>query len=162
MTKLISNGVNNQNTSIFYLWAAKIFIFLSVFSPLIVHGDFYFPYIAPKTIFFQLMATMAIFFYVLLAISDKSYLPKLDLMAKAVLGFFGTYERMLGVVNVAHFVGLFFVARAVFKSASDWLWLLRVFIFAGVLVSLYGLGQWLGWGALYHAGAGGIDGPIRH
>src|SRR3989344_1839961 len=178
MTKLISNGVNNQNTSIFYLWAAKIFIFLSVFSPLIVHGDFYFPYIAPKTIFFQLMATMAIFFYVLLAISDKSYLPKLDLMTKAVLGFFGvyalagilgvnpersffgTYERMLGVVNVAHFVGLFFVAKAVFKSANDWLWLLRVFIFAGVLVSLYGLGQWLGWGTLYHAGAGRIDATI--
>lgn len=170
--------MNNQNISIFYLWAAKFFIFLSVFSPLIVHGDFYFPYIVPKTIFFQLMATAALFFYVLLAISDKSYLPKWDLIAKSVLAFFGvyalagilganmersffgTYERMLGVVNVAHFVGLFFVARAVFVSVKDWLWLFRIFLFSSVLVGLYGLGQWLNLSFLYHPGAGRIDATI--
>lgn len=162
----------------FFVWTIKALIFISFFAPLIVGGSFYFPYIVPKTIFFQIAVELALFFYVLLIVTDRSYAPKWDLLAKSVIAFFGvyaiagilgvnpersffgSYERMLGVINVAHFVALFFVARAVFVSVKDWLWVFRVFLFASVLVGLYGLGQWLDLSFLYHAGAGRIDATI--
>jgi len=156
----------------------RIFIWASFFSPLIVGGSFYFPYIVPKTVFFQVVIELALFFYLLLVVLDKKYAPKLDGLALAVLSFFGvyvlasvfgvnparsffgTYERMLSVVNLAHFIALFFMARAVFTGAKDWLWTFRAFLAPAVLVGLYGFGQWLGWEALYHAGAGRIDATI--
>ncbi|OGD32531.1 hypothetical protein A3C91_03835, partial [Candidatus Azambacteria bacterium RIFCSPHIGHO2_02_FULL_52_12] len=74
--------------------------------------------------------------------------------------FFGTYERMLGVVNLAHFVALFFMVKSVFVSGRDWLMLLRVFLGASVLVSLYGIGQKLGMEWFYHANIDRIDSTI--
>lgn len=162
----------------FFVWIIKSLIFVSFFAPLIVGGSFYFPYIVPKTVFFQIVAELALFFYVLLIIVDGNYAPKWDLLAKSTLAFFGvyaiagilganpersffgSYERMLGVINVAHFIALFFVARAVFISLKDWVWLFRAFLFTSVSVGLYGLGQWLDLGFLYHAGAGRIDATI--
>ena len=167
-----------EDSKLFFLWTIKILILASFFAPLIVGGSFYFPYIVPKTVFFQITVELALFFYTLFIVTDRNYLPKWDMLAKSVIAFFGiyaiagilganpersffgTYERMLGVLNVAHFVALFFVARAVFVSNKDWLLAFRAFLLASVSVGLYGFGQWLGLSFLYHAGAGRIDATI--
>ncbi len=170
--------MNREAAQRFYLWMTKALIFTALFSPLVLSGIFYFPFIVTKTIFFQIAVELALFFYVLLAVLDEKYRPKFDTLTKAVLvffgvyvfasalgasparSFFGTYERMLGVVNLAHFVVLFLVVKSVFISGRDWLVLLRVFLGASVLVSLYGIGQKLGMAWFYHAGIDRIDSTI--
>lgn len=156
----------------------KWLIFASFFAPLIVVDFFFFPFIVPKTLFFQVVIEVALFFYVALILSNRSYLPKFDLIAKSVLVFFGVYvlaavfgenvfrsffgvfERMLGVFNLAHFVALFFITRSVFRRKNDWLQLFRVFLFAGVIVGLYGLAQKFGFYFVYNAGTNRIDATI--
>ncbi len=170
--------MNREEAKLFYIGAVRVCVLAALFSPLVLLSEFYFPYIVPKTIFFQFLVEGALFFWILLAALDRKYAPRFDLLSKAVLGFFaayalaaalganparsflGTYERMLSVVNLAHFVALFFIARAVFVERKDWLLLFRTFICASMLVSLYGLGQKLGFSSFYHAGIDRIDSTI--
>lgn len=161
-----------------YVNIAKGGIFASLFSPLVLSAPFFFPFIVPKTLFFQLAVTVALFFYIVLVALDKKYAPKFDTLTKLVLAFFGvyvcaaalganparsffgSYERMLSVVNMAHFVVLYLIVKSVFVSQRDWLWLLRASVGASVLVSAYGIGQKLGIEWFYHAGIDRIDSTI--
>lgn len=170
--------ITREELKQFYLYATKAFVFAALFSPLVISAYFFFPFIVPKTIFFQLMVAGALLFYTLLVLCDRAYAPKFDLLAKSVLGLFGvwmlsaalgenpvrsflgSYERMLSVVNLAHFVALFFIMRAVFASMKEWIVLLRVFLGVSVLVALYGIGQKLGIESLYHANIDRIDSTI--
>lgn len=150
----------------------------SLFAPLVLLSAFYFPYIVPKTLFFQAAVECALFFYILLAVLDKAYAPKFDRISKAVLVFFaayalagafganparsflGTYERMLSVVNLAHYIAFFVIARSVFTGVKDWLIFLRTFVTASVLVSVYGVAQKLGLSGVYHSSIDRIDSTI--
>jgi len=171
--------MNRNETEQFCLRAAQWFLLTSFFAPFVLVGAFFFPYIVPKTIFFQLAIECALFFYCLLIVLDKKkYAPRWDTLTKAVVGFFavwvaaaalgadplrsffGTYERMLSVVNLAHFIALYLIARAVFRNKKDWLFAFRTFVAASVVVSLYGIGQQLGLSGLYHAGIDRIDSTI--
>lgn len=170
--------MNREDMTQFCVRAAQWFLCASFFSPLVLVSGFFFPYIVPKTIFFQLAVECALFFYVLLWVLDKRYAPKFDMLTKAVLvffsvwalagicganpmrSFFGTYERMLSVVNMAHFIALYIIARAVFARPRDWLFAFRAFIGVSVLVSAYGVGQKLGLPWLYHTGIDRIDSTV--
>lgn len=172
--------MNREQAQNLYLNAVKAFIFIALFSPLVLSGAFYFPFIVVKTIFFQIAVESALFFYILLAVLDKRYAPKFDGLTKSVCAFFGvyvlasvlgadparsffgTYERMLGVVNLTHFIVLFFIVKAVFTTGKDWLLLLRVFLGASILLSLYGVAQKIGvtWSFIYHANIDRIDATI--
>ena len=156
----------------------KGFVLASLFAPLVVFDYSYFPFIVPKTIFFQVLVELALFFYLILVFSKRSYAPKLDMMTRAVLlffgvtvlaalfgenifrSFFGVFERMLGVFNLAHFVVLFLILRSVLTEKRDWILLFRTFVFSASLVGLYGLGQKLNLSFLYNAGASRIDATI--
>ena len=162
----------------FYKKIIKWLVMASLFTPLIVLNYFYFPFIVPKTIIFQILIELALFFYLLLVFSNRSYLPKLDMMTRAVLlffgiyvvaaffgenifrSFFGVFERMLGIFNLAHFVALFLILRAVFTEKKDWIFLFRTFLVAGSIVGLYGLGQKMNLGFLYNSGTDRIDATI--
>lgn len=169
-----------MSTQRFYLNAVRAFIFITLFSPLVISGEFYFPFIVVKTIFFQIAVECALFFYILLCVSDSRYVPKFDALAKSLCAFFsvyvlasmlgmdparsflGTYERMLGVVNLTHFIIFFFIVKSVFTTGKDWLVLLRVFLGVSVLLSLYGVLQKIGstWSFVYHANIDRIDATI--
>ncbi|MEK7452822.1 MAG: O-antigen ligase family protein [Patescibacteria group bacterium] len=156
----------------------KWLIAASFFTPLIVLSSFYFPLIVPKTLIFQALIECTLFLYILLVISNKSYLPKFDALTKSVLSFFciffisaifgenvfrsffGTFERMLGIFNLAHFVILFLIAKSIFIKEKDWIFLFRSFVVAGLAVALYGVGQKLGFSFLYNAGTNRIDSTI--
>lgn len=170
--------MNREEAKKLYVNIAKGGIFVSLLSPVALSAPFFFPFIVPKTLFFQIAVTVALFFYVLTVTLDEKYAPKFDTLTKLVLAFFGvyalaaalganparsffgTYERMLSVVNMAHFVALYLIVKSVFVSQKDWLWLLRAAVGASVLVSLYGVGQKLGMEWFYHAGIDRIDSTI--
>lgn len=156
----------------------KGLVFTSLISPLIVSKGFFFPFIVPKTIFFQIAIELALFFYILLAISYRRYLPKLDILTKSVLlffsicilagvlgenvskSFFGNFERMLGIFNLAHFIALFLIVKSIFIKDKDWTQLLRFPIAVSILISLYGIGQKMGLPFLYHSGIDRVDATI--
>lgn len=170
--------MNREEAKKLYVNIAKGGIFASLLSPVVLSAPFFFPFIVPKTLFFQISVTVALFFYIVVAVLDKKYAPKFDMLTKLVLAFFGvsvlaaalganpirsffgTYERMLSVVNMAHFVVLYLIVKSIFASQKDWLWLLRASVGASVLVSLYGVGQKLGVEWFYHAGIDRVDSTI--
>lgn len=170
--------MNKEEIKHFFLKTTQALLFASLFSPLVLAAGFYFPYIVPKTIFFQIAVEAALFFYILLISIDTKYAPKFDTLAKLILvfwgvsalaaalganpvrSFLGTYERMLSVVGLAHFVAFFFMIRAVFIRKNEWRVFFQTFIFAATLVSLYGIGQKLGLSWTYHADIDRIDSTI--
>lgn len=172
--------MNREESLRFYTYIVKACVLIALFSPLVLSSALYFPFIVAKTIFFQIAVEIALFFYILLAVLDKKYAPKFDGITKSVcvffgvyviaslLGadpvrsFFGTYERMLGVINLTHFIALFFIIKAVFTTQKNWLILLRTFLGVSVLLSLYGILQKMGvtWSFIYHANIDRVDATI--
>ncbi len=170
--------MNREEAKKLYVNIAKGGIFTSLLSPVVLSAPFFFPFIVPKTLFFQIAVTVALFFYIVVVALDKKYAPKFDTLTKLVLAFFGvsvlaaalganparsffgTYERMLSVVGMAHFVAMYLIVKSVFVSHKDWLWLVRASVGASMLVSLYGVGQKLGMEWFYHAGIDRIDSTI--
>lgn len=170
--------MNREKAKKLYVNIAKGGVFASLLSPLVLSAPFFFPFIVPKTLFFQIAVAIALFFYILAVALDKRYALKFDTLTKLVLAFFGvyvlaaalganpaksffgSYERMLSVVNMAHFVVLYLIMKSVFVSQRDWLWLMRASVGASMLVSLYGIGQKLGIEWFYHAGIDRIDSTI--
>ena len=100
----------------------KLGVGFILFIPLYVGGSFFFPFIFPKIWLFQLATEIILFFYVILAIYDNRYRPKLNLVTYALLAltlvlvitgftgidvfrsFWGNTERMSGVIAWFHFV----------------------------------------------------------
>ena len=170
--------MNREEAKLFCLKATRGFLYAALFAPLVLLSAFYFPYIVPKTIFFQIAVECALFFWILLVALDRRYLPKFDLLTRAVLvffglfvlasllgasparSFFGTYERMLSVVNFAHFVVFFLIAKSVFTTGRDWLAFFRAFLLVSALVSLYGVAQKFGVSWTSHADIDRVDSTI--
>ncbi|MBU3901232.1 O-antigen ligase family protein [Patescibacteria group bacterium] len=169
------NPAKNYSSS-WLLPTIKIGLFACLFMPLIVNGNFIFPYIFPKQAFFQIVVEIVLALYLFLALKDSQYRPRSSWLWRALLAYFfvmilssvfganfyhslwSNYERMAGVVSLFHYLGFLFVAANIFKSAKDWYAFFDVSIIAGILQALFGLGQLAG----IFASSGGvrIDGTI--
>lgn len=145
--------------------------YAAVFAPLILLRNFYFPFIVPKTIFFRSIAELMFFLWIVLAIKDSRFRPRWNskttwafgaflffVLLSGFLGldprmsFWGDFERMWGFITLAHFFAFFIVLSTTFQ-ARDWLRFFQVNLAVGSLVSLYGIGQWLGLSFFEQAGA---------
>jgi len=133
-------------------------IYFSLFVPLIVSGQFFFPFVAPKTTIFRIIVELIFLPYIFLAISNKKYRPRLNslmigvsvfLVVFAITSFTGvnfqrsfwsTYERMTGLWTMIHLFVFFLIITSVFKKLKDWERFLEVSIGVGILLSLYVLG----------------------
>jgi O-antigen ligase len=130
-------------------------VYLILFTPLIIHKSFFFPFVAPKTIFFRIMVEIILAAYLFLAITARNYRPKINILTVAIALFLGifilssfvgvnpdrsfwsTNERMTGVWTMLHLFAFFIVLVSVFKRRKDWERALGVSIIVGVLLSLY-------------------------
>lgn len=140
----------------------KYAVYLSLFTPLIVHKSFLFPFVVPKTIFFWATAEVIFFAWVLLAVFDKSFRPRKNLLVFAVMIFllvmlmasfrgvnwsqsmWGPIERMGGFITFAHLAAYFLALSFTFSplintnitaNRNEWRRILGVSIFVGVLVA---------------------------
>lgn len=129
--------------------------YLIMFTPLIVDTDFFFPFVAPKTIFFRIMIEIMLAAYLLLLLINRKYRPRLNHLTVALLlfllvfiiasftgvnfsrSFWSTYERMTGIFTMLHLGAFFVILTSVFKKRTDWEKFLGVSIIVGVLLGLY-------------------------
>src|SRR3989344_2988421 len=147
------------------LQAIKFGIYAVLFLPLVVFPDLiiplFFPFITSKAFLFQIIIEIIFALYLVLAIQNTSFRPKKSLLLGAVgayfgavflsalfgvdftRSFFGNYERMWGVFQLAHFFLFFIILAGVFKTKEDWLKLIKVALFSGALSVAVGLFQFL-------------------
>src|SRR3989344_2619206 len=109
-----------------------------LFIPLYVGGSFFFPFIFPKIWLFGLINEVIFFLYVILALLDSRYRPKINLVFWALTlltliltitsftgidpfrSFWGNNERMSGVIYWLHFVVFAVILSGVLKSKKEW------------------------------------------
>lgn len=131
----------------------KYTVYLSLFTPLIFHKSFLFPFVVPKTVFFWITVEVIFFTWILLAVWDKQFRPRKNVLFYAVLvfllimmmasfrgvnirqSFWGPMERMGGVITFMHLGAYFLALFSTFKTNEEWKGIFRVVVFVGVLVA---------------------------
>ncbi|PIV42968.1 MAG: hypothetical protein COS26_01325, partial [Candidatus Nealsonbacteria bacterium CG02_land_8_20_14_3_00_40_11] len=119
--------------------------------------DYFFPFVVPKTIFFRIVVDIIFISYVLLAVSNPKYRPKITpltisitiflgiLILTSVTGvnftrsFWSVFERMTGLLTFFHLYAFFLVLSSVFKERKYWERILSVSILVGALICFYAL-----------------------
>jgi O-antigen ligase len=126
----------------------------------LVVPSFLFPYVFPKVILFRsLVATLVASFALLWIVEGRQLRPRpsglvialLALVASLVastvcgvdprLSLWDTWERMLGLFSWLHYAAFFLILATVFRSAQDWLVLIRWGALVGALVGVIAILQ---------------------
>jgi len=134
-------------------------LFLIPFVGLIVSSSFFFPYITPKNIAFRLLVELGAIFYILLALREPAYRPRLTPILVAFLSFLGViliadifgeypfkaffsnFERMEGFVTHAHLFVYFLMLTSVFTTETLWKRFFQTSLGVSVIMGLFGLNQ---------------------
>lgn len=158
-------------------WVALGALFLVPLAPLVVADTFFFPFITGKAFYLRIIIELAVAAWVVLALLDKEYRPRISMVGAAVLGFvlwmcvadafalnatkafWSNFERMEGWVYLVHLLGFFFAASAVLRVEKKWrAWFLWSLVVAGIL-SLHALLQLSDFAAV-HQGSTRIDASL--
>lgn len=137
----------------------KYGIFAAAFIPLIIFSQFISPFHFGKGIIFRSMVELMAVFYLVLIIKDSSYRPKTTKLFWAVTlfvavfglttfisfdflqSFWGTLERMGGFYGLIHFWIFFVISISILKTKEEWLWFIKLSLFASLISSFYGFLQ---------------------
>lgn len=152
-------------------WTAVAALCAALFAPLIVSDSLFFPYITGKSLFFKAMAEVALAAWVLLALRDAAYRPRMSSLLwsfaafVAVVGLadaFGqsplksmwsNFERMEGFATIIHVFAYFFAASAILSTERLWKRFFETSMVASALVSIYAVFQMWGWVTASSGGA---------
>ncbi len=131
--------------------------YLALFSPLIFIGDYFFPFVVPKTIFFRIVVDIIFIAFILLAISNPKYRPRVNFLTITIAVFLGmiiltsitgvnfersfwsVFERMTGLLTLFHLFVFYIVLISCFQERRYWEKILSVSILAAVLICFYAL-----------------------
>ena len=155
-------ALKNSSAETVLLLLIKTGVFLIFLTPLIIFPFTFFPSVFGKVIFFRILVEIIFCAYLLLLFFNRKYRPKISLLFIALLvyievltlatlkglnpyrGFWGTTERMEGLLMYFHLFLFFVVLVGTFKKKDDWLGFLRFFVLVSVAVAFAGLCQKLG------------------
>lgn len=130
----------------------KIGTYLILFTPLIISGKFFFPFVGPKSLYFFALSEIIFLFYVILAIFSPKYRPRINIILITIFifiifsilssifgldfsqSFWSKYERMTGLLMWFHLL-IFFIASSSVFNKKDWL---RVFEFSLIVALIIG------------------------
>lgn len=158
-------------------FAALGALFLIPFAPLVVTSSFFFPFITGKAFFLRILIEIAVCAWVVLALLDRAYRPRLSLIGAAVVAFvvwmfladavalnaakafWSNFERMEGWVLLVHLLGFFFAASAVLRAEKRWRTWFLTSLGVSVIVSVYALMQLTGSLAI-HQGSTRVDASL--
>ncbi|MBI4995198.1 O-antigen ligase family protein [Candidatus Peregrinibacteria bacterium] len=134
------------------LWILRTGLVLILFSVLVKHTGFFFPYIVPRTTYLQLIAEFLGGAAAIFIVLYPSYRPKWTFLSSALAAFFlaglisvifsadpsksmfGTMERSFGFFNILHYGILFFVATVALRTQRQW----NIFLAISIAISVYG------------------------
>jgi O-antigen ligase/cytochrome c-type biogenesis protein CcmH/NrfG len=137
-------------------------IFAILFIPFIVANHQFFPFITGKGFVFRIAIEIIFAVWAILALRDRSYLPKFSWITGAVLifmaiigiadifgqnpykSFWSNYERMEGFIGLAHLLLYYLVVSSMLKTEKLWKIFLNTSIGASVLMAIYGFFQLAG------------------
>ena len=144
------------------LWAVRAGVLLVLLTPLIVSVDTLFPFVVGRALFARSVIEVTFALWLILVIYYPQRRPPRSwvlaalvvwLLVSLIASFAGvslvrslwsTYERMQGVIDLAHWVGFALVAGSVFRTFSDWRTLFTINLGLCGLVSALGLAQHYG------------------
>lgn len=133
------NKIYESNETKYLKGVVWVAIILSLFVPLIYNLQAVFPFVAPRAFFFMAMSQVAFFAWIVLAIKNEKYRPRLDPVTIVVSAFIGSmalstvlgatphhsfwsdYERMSGLLIHIHFFAFFLVLSSIMKAEKDWI-----------------------------------------
>ena len=142
---------------------AKAGVLLVLVMPLVVTRDTFFPFVVGKALYSRVLIEIAFAAWIVLAVRNASYRPVLSrlMIAFAVYlvvsliaslagvspqrSIWSTYERMQGVVDLAHWVAFALVLTSVFRTRQDWRHVLNLSLLTGMVMALMGAAVMLGW-----------------
>lgn len=134
---------------------AKIFLFLTPLTPLLLAESMFFPFITPKMLALEALVLGAFLLWLYLWSKDpKTYNPKFSFLTLAVgaytlisfiaaltgvnfwRSFWSTFERMEGVFTWIVLFLFLVLLQALLQKREDWVWLLRISVAASVFIEL--------------------------
>ena len=142
-------------------WITVGAIFTAAFVPLYVSNSLFFPFISGKNFAFRILAEIAFAGWLILAFRNPDYRPRASALLWSVLffvttlgvsmllaedpykSFWSNFERMEGLIGIAHFALYFLVAGAVFR-ARDWRRFALTLLGVNVVIIGYALLQFFG------------------
>lgn len=144
------------------VWAVRVGVALVTLMPLIISDGTLFPYVVGKAIYARTVIELTFALWLLLIFYYPQYrLPRswiaaafaLWLLVSIVTAFTGvsltrslwsTYERMQGVVDLAHWFAFTLMAASVFRTFAHWRLLFTLNLLVCVLVALVGISHYYG------------------
>ena len=145
------------------LIAARAAVLLVLVTPLVVTRDAFFPFVVGKALYSRVLIEMAFAVWIVLAVRNASYRPvpsRLMIAFAAYLvvsliaslagvslqrSIWSTYERMQGVVDLAHWLAFALVLTSVFRTRQDWRHVLNLSLLVSVVMALMGAAVMAGW-----------------
>lgn len=142
------------------VWAVRVGVMLAALTPFIITGGTLYPYVVGKAIYARVVIELTFALWLLLIFYYPQHrLPRswilgafgLWLLASVVAAFAGvsltrslwsTYERMQGIVDLAHWFTFTLVAASVFRTFAHWRLLFTLNILACVIVALMGISDY--------------------
>ncbi len=134
-------------------------IYAAAFIPLVIFSQFISPFHFGKVVIFRSIIEILTVFYLFLIIKNREFIPKSNIIITVFslftfifgvstaisinpyLSFWGSLERMGGFWSFLHYLVFFLILVSVFRTREDWLRLLGLSVFVGVLSAFYGFGQ---------------------
>ena len=162
MTQRQTNSGEEFDTGHLLLWTVRVGILLAMAMPLIFSSATLFPFIVGKAIYARSVIEVTFGIWLLLIFFYPRYRPSRSLVLGAlavwllfslVAGFTGvsatrslwsTYERMQGIVDLAHWLVFIAIAGSVFRNMADWRILFTVNLIVCMIVSFLGINQHYG------------------
>jgi len=147
--------INRESREKIYFSIIEWGTYLSLFTPLVFFRKFFFPFIVPKTVFFRLVIDIIFIAYILLVVSNRKYLPRINALTTAIIiflaiavitsltgvnpekSFWSVFERMTGLLTFFHLFAFYIVLSSVFKEKKQWERILTVAMLVGVLLCFY-------------------------
>jgi len=146
-------------------------LMLSLFIPLYVANDLFFPFITGKAFAFRIIVEIVFALWIVLMFSNKQYAPKFTWITGAVTALalvslaadllgvsslrsiWSNFERMEGWLVIVHLWAYFMVLASVINTKKLWHVFLNVSLVSASITAIYGIVQFLGWATIHQSGA---------
>jgi O-antigen ligase/tetratricopeptide (TPR) repeat protein len=157
-------------SALFAIVVGALFLILTV--PLYIDHQLYFPYVTGRTFLFQALVEVAFAGWLVLALLEPRFRPQKSAVLTAftalmavvtlsgvvsyhpTLAFWGSFERMEGVILLLHVWALVLVASSVFQTERIWNWFLTASVAVAMVSVLLTFSDFL------TSGQGRFRGPV--